>query len=363
MPENTAFAPDWASPPGDTITDILKERGVSHSEFARQVGWSDEDMHSLLSGTRTLTQDIAERLADVLGSTVEFWTTRESIFREDLQRLSTRAAAEVSEWYSKVPVTALVKSGWIEAGQNKTGVVTDVMKFFGVGGISDWQHVYADAFKTPAFRTSPTFASDPGAVTVWLRQGEITASEIICDNWNPDLFRKELISLRSLTREEDPQKFLPELMMRCAGCGVAVVALRAPRGCRASGAARFLTPAKPMILLSGRHLADDHFWFTFFHEAGHVLLHGSKFVFVDTLPGEDELTGKEEDEANQFASDILVPPEHLDELKSLNADARTVMRFARKLGISRGIVVGQLQHRGIIPRNYLNSLKYRFKWK
>jgi Zn-dependent peptidase ImmA (M78 family) len=85
-------------------------------------------------------------------------------------------------------------------------------------------------------------------------------------------------------------------------------------------------------------------------------------VFVDTLPGDDGLSGKEEDEANQFASDLLIPQEHQAELMRLTANKIAVMRFARKMGVSRGIVVGQLQHREVIPRNHLNRLKYRFKW-
>src|SRR5439155_7434606 len=117
------------------------------------------------------------------------------------------------------------------------------------------------------------------------------ASEIDCGLWDPHKFREELQGIRALTRVEDPRQFVPELVKRCAACGVAVVVLRAPKGCRASGAARFLTPARPMILLSGRHLTDDHFWFTFYHEAGHLVLHGHKFVFVDALPGDDDLSG------------------------------------------------------------------------
>jgi Zn-dependent peptidase ImmA (M78 family) len=110
-----------------------------------------------------------------------------------------------------------------------------------------------------------------------------------------------------------------------------------------------------VLLLSGRHLSDDHFWFTFYHEAGHLILHGKRFVFVDDL--DDDNAVREEDEANRFAENLLIPPEHQTEMLRLTANKMQVMRFARKIGISRGIVVGQLQHRGIIGRDQLNSLK------
>ena len=46
----------------------------------------------------------------------------------------------------------------------------------------------------------------------------------------------------------------------------------------------------------------------------------------------------------------------------LRANKMDVMRFARRIGISRGVVVGQLQHGGIIGRDQLNALKHWFDW-
>src|SRR4029077_16981261 len=131
------------------------------------------------------------------------------------------------------------------------------------------------------FKTSPTFESDPGAVAAWLRQGEIEASEISCEKWDRDRFRHELSAIRKLTREKNPCVFLPELIQRCSACGVAVVVLRAPTKCRASGASRFLSTGTALMMLSFRYLSDDHFWFAFFHEAGHLLLHSDNSIFLE----------------------------------------------------------------------------------
>ena len=83
---------------------------------------------------------------------------------------------------------------------------------------------------------------------------------------------------------------------------------------------------------------------------------------MDGLGGDDDLSDHVEEEANQFASDFLIPPQHLNEMLSLTANQNDVVRFAKRLGISRGVVVGQLQHRGILGRDQLNHLKHRFTW-
>jgi Zn-dependent peptidase ImmA (M78 family) len=137
------------------------------------------------------------------------------------------------------------------------------------------------------------------------------------------------------------------------------VVLRAPKKCRASGASRFLSPGRPLLMLSFRYLSDDHLWFTFFHEAGHLLLHADRCLFLE---GDDRLTTAEEEEANAFAANTLIPPEHQPEMLRLRAEGIPVVRFAKKVGIAPGIVVGQLQHLKRIGNHQLNNLKRRYQW-
>jgi Zn-dependent peptidase ImmA (M78 family) len=168
-----------------------------------------------------------------------------------------------------------------------------------------------------------------------------------------------LPTLRSLTRKKHPQTFIAELTEKCAECGVAVVVVRAPKGCHASGATLFLTPQKAVLMLSFRHLSEDQFWFTFFHEAGHLVLHGSESLFVEW---EQSHTSKEESEANDFAGNTLVPVESQPAMLALPARAMAIIRFAQKVGVSPGIIVGQMQHRERLKRDQLNRLKRWFEW-
>ena len=114
-----------------------------------------------------------------------------------------------------------------------------------------------------------------------------------------------------------------------------------------------------MILLSFRYLSDDQFWFTFFHEAGHLLLHNNKALFLED--GSD-VTRDEENEANVFAENILVPPAMRSELATMPLTKQDIMRAAVRLGVARGIVVGQLQHMKRIKPSQFNYLKRRYNW-
>jgi Zn-dependent peptidase ImmA (M78 family) len=112
-------------------------------------------------------------------------------------------------------------------------------------------------------------------------------------------------------------------------------------------------------MLSFRYLSDDHFWFTFFHEAGHLLLHSQQSIFLES---DDMAITLMEQEANNFAAETLVPGDLRAEMLRLRMNPRDIIRFAVQTGISPGIVVGQLQHHKKIAYSRFNRLKRRYKW-
>jgi HTH-type transcriptional regulator / antitoxin HigA len=236
--------------------------------------------------------------------------------------------------------------------------LTACLDFFDVPDLDAWYARYSRPLEMAAFRTSASFDSQIGSVAAWLRKGEIESTSIECKPWDADGFAAALSKIRPLTRKRNTLHFLPELVRLCANSGVAVAIVRTPAGCRASGSTRFITPTKALLMLSFRYLSDDHFWFTFFHEAGHLLLHGKKALFIEG----DTISSTEETQANEFSARLLVPAELESELKHLPIDRLAIRRFAKTVGVSPGIVLGQLQYRGLARQNQLNSLKTRFKW-
>lgn len=352
----TEFLPDWVSAPGDTIADILQERKLAEAEFAQQIRQTPENVKNLLQGRAAITIAVARQLEKVLGASVEFWMSRDFQYRQDIARLHV-----VDEnWLAELPIGDMIKFGWLKPVPHPADEVTACLRFFNVPSVRAWNDAYASLHQMAVFRTSPSFDSRPAAVAAWLRQGEIEAEAIYCNPWNVKQFKKSLLNIRSLTRRKDPDLFLPQLRKICAECGVAVAIVRAPSGCRASGATRFLTRDKALLLLSFRYLTDDHFWFTFFHEAGHLLLHGETGFFLE---GVDMPLTTQEEEANEFAAHTLIPDEWQPALLALRANAQEVIRFAVHIGVAPGIVVGQLQHLGKLSYDQLNRLKRRFKWE
>ncbi|MCW1887515.1 ImmA/IrrE family metallo-endopeptidase [Luteolibacter flavescens] len=356
----SSYSPQWISHPGETIRDAIKERKISKSELAKNLNQSLAKTDDLLKGIAHITETTAKLLASFLGASEQFWLEREKKYRGHLYRLADARNEDACDlWLRELPISEMTAWGWLKRRPSAGSQVDELLNFFGLPSPSAWKERYQHLSKCAAFRTSSTFAASVGATSVWLRKSEVEASQEECNSWDPDALVAQMSDLKKLSRVKSPTKFISSLKKICSSCGVAVSIIPAPKGCRASGATFFLSPEKAVVCLSFRYLSDDHFWFTFFHELGHLLLHGNKGVFIEGIDEQSQY----ESEANTFAANTVIPEKFKGEFRKLGSDPFLVLEFAKKLQISPGIVVGQLQHAKIIPQNVMNRLKVRYSWE
>ena len=363
MTENLdRFEPKWPfPPPGDTILDILEEKNWTQAEFADRAGYTTKHVSQLVRGKAAITEDTALRLERVLGGSAEFWLLREAIYREAIARAEENRRLEgETEWLKELPLGEMIKFGWVKKCREKIEQVSECLKYFGVASVSSWRSRYPMPSQLAAFKSSEKFEKRPGAVAAWLRRGEQIAEQHPWEKYDRRGFIAKLFSFRELTNETDPDIFVPRLIDVCAEVGVVVVFEPAPTGCPVTGATRWLTPDKALIMLSLRHKSNDHLWFGFFHEAAHILFHGKRMMFLEINSG---MENKHEREANEFAANFLIPKGKAKTLCDLPPTSSAVEAFAGEVGVAPGIVVGRMQHEGYLPMSHLNGLKVRYKWR
>jgi addiction module HigA family antidote len=352
------YVPDYVSPPGETLLETIQALNMTQSELADRTGRPNKTISEIIKGKAAITPDTALQLEKVLGVPASFWTNREMHYRESLARQQEQAHLKQQiEWLKTLPVTAMCKKGWIRRFDNKIDQLQEVLRFFGVASPRAWNEIWCGA--QVAFRKSRAFESDPGAVAAWLRMGELDAQSIECKPYEQSAFLDALTAARALTLES-PVVFQPRLIEIFATAGVAVTFVPELPGARVCGATRWLNPNKALIQLSLRYKTNDHLWFTFFHEAGHIVKHGKRDVFIES----DQDKGAKESEADLFSADFLIPRNEYNTFvqTGIFGEAR-IRAFSESIGIAPGIVVGRLQHDQKLPPNALNSLKQRYEWK
>lgn len=349
--------PRWASAPGSSIKRALSARGLNTDDLADALSISDPEARRLLTGEITIDAATASALSRLLGSTPSFWLTRENQYRESLKWLDADQIAQQS------PLEAMINNGWLEAGSDWKGQARALLDYYGVQDADEWRAQWVPRLAETRYRTSPTFESSDFAVTAWLRRVEQRANQIQIAEWSPGTLRSILPKIRALSKMSDPSRFLPILEQTLASVGVAAVVQRPLDGNRLSGVATTLPNGTRAIGLTVRHMAEDHFWFTLFHEIGHLLMHGDDVDVLDELDDSSGLS-QSEAEANEFAREALVPGgvDHLRGQRKNGPTARQVHAFASQLGVAPGVVVGQLHHYEILQYNQLRGLIRHYRW-
>lgn len=357
--ERERWQPDWSVPPGDVLQEALEERSMTQAELARRMGRPLKTINEIVKAKAAVTPDTAIQLERALGISAQFWNGLETNYRAQIAR--SKAISELEghvEWGDRFPLRDLRKHGLVRSGVSKSQVVEDLLKFFGVSSPRGWEQQWERSFAR--YRSSPSFESDRESLSAWLRWGEIKADEIECARFDHSRWVETVHAARTLTTRQPIQIAIAELRSMCANAGVAVVLTPEFSGTHLSGAAHWPTREKAVIQLSLRHKRDDQFWFTFFHEAGHLIESPGK-DYVDFPPGKAGERSPQDDAeqvADDFAGRLLIPQHEYEGFLAHGDFSRgAVVGFAGRVGIAPGIVVGRLQHDGVIPWSRFNSLK------
>jgi HTH-type transcriptional regulator / antitoxin HigA len=354
----SAFKPNYAIAPGETLRETLETLGMSQAEFADRTGRPKKTINEIMTGKAAITAETALQFERALGVPASFWNNLERNYQETCARLREDEDLKSQvNWIKNFPIKHLIELGWMPEEDSPLKRLQALLNYFGVAGINEWNAFW----KSPeaAYRKSAAYQSSPYATAAWLRKGELEAASIQCKPHDKTVFQGALGKIRGLTTKE-PDTFGPEMVKTCAEAGVAVTFVPEVPGTHVYGATRWLNPSKALIQLSLRGKNDDHLWFAFFHEAGHILYHGKKEIFIEE---KKRRINKEEQEADRFAQDFLIPAaEYKTFLSHSSFDMASISHFARKLCIAPGIVVGRLQHDKTIPFSSSNSLKAHFRF-
>lgn len=307
MRDGTSDGLQTAILPGGLLATHLAAREMSQAECARRCGRSAKLISEIISGKAPIQPETALQLERVLGLRSSVWLAIESDYRLLLARRADAEQAEAERgWLASFPLWELVERGVLERRDSVAETADELFAFFGVASAAAWRDWYGSI--RISTRKAPDVEADDIALITWLRLGEVHANDIVCSDYDGVEFRKALTRICAVARRPDAGtwKLAREL---CQVAGVALVEVEPLPGAPTAGAARWLTPRKGLIQLAGGQKEGDRIWFTFFHEAAHLLLHSRKFVFVDLEGSGAQPGGGEEDgieaEADEWATGFL----------------------------------------------------------
>lgn len=327
--------------PGETLKDILEETGLSQAQLSGRTGLHVKTINEIIKGKNPITSETALKLSIVFGMSEGFWNNLQRNYEETIARIALEKEIEkelkIAEKFSCY--NELVKYKYIEKTTELKERARSLLNFLGLTSFK-----YLEKNYTVAFRKSSVGKVLKENLIAWLRCGELAASNTETKAFNKDRLKKMLPEIRKLNLLK-PDEYSLELKSLLAECGVAIAYVPYLKNTYVNGATRWLNPSKVLIQLTPRNKSEDILWFTLFHELCHVLKHGRKEGYISFW--EDNYLNKNfmelEDEADLFASEILIPPKEWKKFyENSSLKHAEIINFAKKIGVRPGIVAGRL---------------------
>ena len=339
------LVPAVAFPPGDYIKEALDARGWTREEFAEIIGRTPKFVGELVKGDKAITPRTAKELAAALGTSAILWLNLEAAYRlhHSQAPVSTRITRQ-ARLRERFAVREMVKRRWIEASDDPEVLEVQVLRFFNISSIDEEPRLAHAARKTgyPADIRGPQRA--------WLFRVKQIASAMVTPEYSERALREALPLLASLRGDPENIRQIPHILSKC---GVRFVIVEHVASSKIDGVCFWLQDKgpSPVIGMSLRLDRIDNFWFVLRHECEHVLQgHGREEAIVDRDIASTDSSQPIPDEeviANAAAAEFCVPKAEMEDFmirhRPLYSEEK-VVKFARRMQVHPGLVVGQLQH-------------------
>jgi len=342
------YIPSVVFHPGETLKDKLEELGMGPKEFALRSGKPEKTITAILKGESSITPEMAIQFEGVLKIPANFWLTRQRSYDEYLARKEREKIIEEGiDWALEFPYAEMARKGWVVATRRREEKVEQLLSFFSFSKHTAWKKYFYKQQLKVSFRISLYNTKNPHALSAWIRQGELQASKIDAPSFDKKMLLAQLPKIKALMATH-PDDFFQQLQELCLLAGVKVIYTPCIKQAPISGATRWINE-HPVVQMTGRYNQNDRFWFTFFHELGHILLHGKKEIFLEDIEYSDYDKQKEK-EADEFAIKWTFSEEEEKEVSKNEVLTETdIVKYAAKFNTHPAIIIGRLQKKEIIP--------------
>jgi addiction module HigA family antidote len=301
--ETSKFVPSVAFHPGITLSEKLNEMKMSVKEFAVRTSKPEKTIFAVINGSSSITSDMAVAFEIVTRIPAHFWMNKQRTYDEYVARTRRKAIIEESqEWAESFPFETMANLGWVEPCETAEEKVQSLFNFFQVSTVKAWQDYYCNQQLKIAFSISLHSVKEPHAISAWLRQGERQAESMSVEQFSDNELKLAIPEMKALM-EREPSDFTTQLQQLCSKVGVKLIITPCLPNAPIKGSTRRISGI-PCIQLSDCHEQSDIMWFTFFHEVGHILLHGKKDIFLESADY-TSMEQRKEDEADAFAAKII----------------------------------------------------------
>ncbi len=360
--KNHGISLDLLIHPGETISDVLEERGLTQKELAQRAGVSEAFLSDVIHGKKDISKSLAMGLEYALAVPTSFWLNLQANYDAELlalQEENTVHAEEISVLSCIHEVISyLRKTGILRADLTQEQTVIQLRKHFRVSSLND----LGKLAPTGAFRLSDKLPVDPFVLGSWLcickAQDD---NKKLNTGFDPDNVDALISGIKSImcSVKGDPQS---QLIALFAQYGIDFSVVHNFRGAPVHGYIARKDDGTYQMVLTIRGAFADIFWFSLFHELGHIV-NGDLNKPGSFIDADYSKCNEAESTADQFASEALLDPSSYQRfINRADFSYSAIEAYSRGQAIPPYIVIGRLQKDGHIPWSRFTKYKPRYKW-
>lgn len=342
--------------PGYYVKEIVDESGLTQNDFAKRLNTTPKNLSLLIRGEQSLSIDIAMKLSRMIGTTVSYWLNLQNAYDALIAEFKSQEELEQEkETFKSLDYKYFRENfGLPDLPRKIDEQIIVLRRFLKVATLS----VFEKKDMTVSFRSASNKISNANIIkaNVMVQIAINKALNIEAPKYNKMKFKKAVSYALSLTKSHED--FYPLIKDAFFEAGVIFVILPNLPGSKINGATKKLEK-NILLMVNDRRLNSDTFWFTLFHEIGHII-HGDYGISFE------KETGENEEFADKFASDSLIAQDDYEKfIEEKIFTLEKIQKFADLIDRDPGIVLGRLQNDGLVRYDdwTLQSLRHKYKVK
>ena len=346
--------------PGETIADILDERGITQVELAARTGVSPAYVSNVIAGKKDISSNFAMGLEYALGVPKSFWLNLQANYEAELLEINEMQTITEAEKIARDELKEVVKylrqRGKMPGRENIDESILSLRKALQISNISNLKEM----IPAGAFRMATNIAINPYVLGAWIRLCQISGDgKVITSQFDIRQINSLIMDIKKVMLKDsaDIQNDLKVVMEKY---GIDFSVAMNFRGAPVQGYISQKSDRTYQMVLTIRRSFADIFWFSLFHELGHIV-NGDvtkTTKFIDYGSDRDK-----EMAADLFASNMLLAPEsYAAFVKRGDFSIEAIKEYAVGQSVKPYIVIGRLQKEKYLKYNCFSEYKLRYKW-
>lgn len=330
--------------PGYYIQELLEDLEITQEEFSVRLGTTAKTVSKLVNGEINLSNDIAHKLSNMFGTSVDLWLNLQTAF--EIKQIEIDEAKQIDQQKKivyMIDYQYFVRLKVVDEARKAEDKIANLRKYFQISNLN----ILLKPDFLVNYRTATKSFNEKNIINsrAWLQTAINVGKNMQVVGFNAQKLESYIPEIRAMTLQS-PQVFLPRLKEIFAESGVTFVLLPYLKNSGVNGAVKWINKDKVILALNDRRKSADLFWFSLFHEIKHVLQQKHRMIFISGTEINTEFLDEQlEIDANRFAQEVLIPNDMYQLfIRKKDFSDRAIVNFAHQIGIHPGVVFGRLQH-------------------